>query len=50
VQASGVITATIQKASAATLEVGKKYTVTCRIVAANGEQDDQTLRLQIVEK
>lgn len=49
-QAGGVITATIQKASAATLEVGKKYTVTCRIVAANGEQDDQTLWLKIVER
>jgi hypothetical protein len=50
VQASGVITATIQKDAAQSLGVGKKYTVTCRIVAANGERDDQTLRLQIVEK
>lgn len=50
VQASGVITATIQKASAATLVLGTKYSVTCRIVAANGEQDDQTLYLKIVEK
>lgn len=50
VEASGVITATIKKDPAQTLTVGTKYTVTCRIVAANGEQDDQTLRLQIVEK
>lgn len=50
VQAGGVVTAVIQKDPAQTLAVGKKYTVTCRIVAANGERDDQTLRLQIVEK
>lgn len=50
VQASGVITATIKKAAAGTLTVGTKYGVTCRIVAANGEQDDQTLYLKIVEK
>lgn len=49
-QASGVITATIKKATAGTLTVGTKYGVTCRIVAANGEQDDQTLYLKIVEK
>lgn len=48
--ASGVITATIKKAAAATLTEGQKYTVTCRIVAANGEQDDQTLRLKIFER
>lgn len=50
VQASGVIKATIQKDAAETLTVGTKYGVTCRIVAANGEQDDQTLYLKIVEK
>jgi hypothetical protein len=50
VQASGVITATIQKAAASTLTLGTKYSVTCRIVAANGEQDDQTVWLKIVEK
>ena len=50
VQASGVITATIKKATASTLTVGTKYGVTCRIVAANGEQDDQTLWLKIVER
>lgn len=50
VHAAGFITATIRKDPTKTLELGKKYTVTCRIVAANGEQDDQTLRLQIVEK
>jgi len=49
-QASGVITATIKKAAAETLTAGTKYGVTCRIVAANGEQDDQTLRLKIFEK
>jgi hypothetical protein len=50
VQAGGIITATIKKASAGTLTVGTKYGVTCRIVAANGEQDDQTLRLKIYER
>lgn len=50
VQAAGVITATIQKDSAETLTLGTKYAVTCRIVAANGEQDDQTLWLKIVER
>ena len=50
VESAGVITPTIQKDSAETLTVGRKYGVTCRIVAANGEQDDQTLYLKIVEK
>ena len=49
-QASGVITATIKKAAAGTLVVGDKYAVTCRIVAANGEQDDQTLYLKAADK
>lgn len=50
VHASGVITATIKKATGGTLVEGTKYRVTCRIVAANGEQDDQTLRLKIFER
>lgn len=50
VQAAGVITATVKKDAAQSLTVGTKYGVTCRIVAANGEQDDQTLYLKITEK
>ena len=49
-EASGFVTATIQKDPAETLAVGTKYGVTCRIVAANGEQDDMTLWLKIVER
>lgn len=49
-QASGVITATIKKASASTLTLNSKYSVTCRIVAANGEQDDQTVWLKAVDR
>lgn len=43
----GVITATIEADPAETLVVGRKYGVTYRIVAANGEQDDRTLYLKI---
>lgn len=50
VHAAGVITATITKASAATLTVGTNYPVTCRIVAANGERDDQTVYLKAANK
>ena len=50
VQAAGVITATIKKAAAGTLVVGTKYAVTCRIVAANGEQDDQTVFLKAIDR
>lgn len=50
VQAGGIVTATIKKAAAETLTINTKYRVTCRIVAANGEQDDMTLWLKIVEK
>lgn len=50
VHASGVITATIQKDPAKPLTLNKLYSVQCRIVAVNGEQDDQTLWLRIVEK
>jgi hypothetical protein len=50
VHATGFVTATIQKAPAATLEINKKYAITCRITAINGERDDQTVYLKIVEK
>jgi len=49
-QALGVIKVRIQKDPALPLVVGTKYPVTCRIVAANGEIDDQTVWLKITEK
>ena len=49
-QAFSVIKARIRKNPAQELIAGEKYAVTCRIVAANGEQDDQTLWLKITEK
>lgn len=49
-QAAGIIKVRIKKAVAGTLAAGTKYSVTCRITAANGEVDDQTLWLKIVDK
>ena len=49
-QSGGIITAVIKKAVAGTLTVGQKYAVTCRITAANGEIDDQTVYLKIFER
>lgn len=48
--ASGVITARIRKASAATLTVGTKYEVTCRITTANGQVEDQTVYLRAANR
>ena len=47
-QSAGVITARI-KASGA-LNVGSKYAVTCRITTTNGQIEDQTLLLKIIQK
>ena len=49
-EALGVITPVIQKSLSGTLAANKKYAVTCRIVAANEEIDDQTLYLKIFER
>lgn len=49
-QASGVITARIRKATAATLTVGTKYYVTCRITTANGQVEDQTVYLKAANR
>lgn len=49
-QASGVIKVRIKKATAATLVAGTKYEVTCRIVAADGQQEDQTVYLRATSK
>lgn len=49
-QSAGVVKVRIKKAVAGTLVVGQKYAVTCHIVASNGEEEDQTLYLKIIEK
>lgn len=49
-EAGGVVKVRVQKDPAGTLTPGVKYSVRCRIVAANGEQDDQTVWLKITEK
>lgn len=49
-QSAGIIKVRIKKAVAGVLTVSTKYAVTCRITAANGEVEDQTLYLKIVEK
>jgi hypothetical protein len=47
---TGVIKARIQAAPGQVLTIGTKYKVRCHIIAANGEEDDQTLYLKIAEK
>lgn len=49
-QSGGVIKARIKKASAGTLTEGTKYWVTCRIVTADGQQEDQTVYLRATSK
>lgn len=49
-QANGIVKLRIEKDPAAPLVVGQKYAVTCHIVASNGEEDDQTVWLKILEK
>lgn len=47
---AGVITATIKKDPSETRTLNAKYGVTYRFVAANGESDDRTLYLKIVQR
>ena len=49
-QVAGVIKARIKKAASGVLVPGVKYFVRCHIVAANGEEDDQTLYLKAYQK
>jgi hypothetical protein len=49
-QAAGIIKARISVIVPASVIVGTKYTVTCRITAANGEVEDQTLYLKMFNK
>lgn len=43
------ITARIRVAPGQTVVLGDKYTVTCRITAADGQVDDQTVYLKMTE-
>lgn len=49
-QAAGVITARIDKDPAETLVASAKYGITCRITTTNGQVEDQTVYLKVVEK
>lgn len=49
-QSGGTIKARIKKAVGGILTAGTKYAVTCHIVAANGEEEDQTLYLKIISR
>ena len=46
----GVAIVRVRKDPDLTLEAGQKYAVTCHVVAANGEEDDQTVYLKIAER
>ena len=49
-ESEGVVTARFRKDPAETLTVGQKYWIRCHIVAADGQEEDQTLYLKITEK
>ena len=49
-QAAGVIKVRIKKAVAGVLVAKTKYAITCRITATNGEVEDQTLYVNIIDK
>lgn len=49
-QISGVIIAKVGVLSGETPVDGQKYAITCHIVCANGEEEDQTLYLKIRQK
>jgi len=49
-EAAGVITVRIEAAVAGVFVIGQKYPVTCHIVTADGQEEDQTVFLKIMEK
>lgn len=49
-QLAGVIKLRVQAKAGETLETGKKYWVTSHIIAADGQEDDQTLYLKAAVK
>jgi hypothetical protein len=49
-ESSGVITARIKVATAATYTLGTKCPVTYTVTAANGEKDERTVWLKLVQR
>ena len=49
-ESDGVVTVRVRKDPAGSLSTGQKYWVRCHIVAADGQEEDQTLWLKITEK
>lgn len=50
VQSGGIIKVRIKKNPVLPLLTGQFYSLTCHIVAADGQEEDQTLYLKIIEK
>ena len=50
IQSGGIIKVRIKKDPALPLLAGQKYSVKCHITAADGQEEDQTLFLKIIEK
>ncbi len=48
--ASGIVTARIKVADGAVYAVGTKYPVTCSLVMADGQRDERTVYLKLVER
>jgi hypothetical protein len=48
--ANGVVSVTVKTKTLGHPVIGQKYAVTCHIVCANGEEEDQTVYLKIREK
>jgi hypothetical protein len=46
----GVAIVRVRKDPDLAVEAGQKYAVTCHIVAADGQEDDQTVYLKIAER
>ena len=49
-QSGGVINVKVKTKAGQTATVGSKYALTCHIVCANGEEEDQTVYLKVREK
>lgn len=45
----GLITARIRVADGGEVTIKQKYTVTCHIIASDGQEDDQTVYLKMVQ-
>ena len=49
-EAAGVITVRIEKTLGSTPVVGQKYKITCHIKTTDGQEEDQSVYLKILEK